>query len=238
MYLVGTSGQGWQRSLGKLLAIVVLLAVPTLALTHLGAAFSPAWQDRGSDEAALAGGESFALNAPTATLRQQQHANAASNLTKATAEPALLAEDWRFTAQPTALTPSINNMIATLIHKEFISDQMLARQGVPPNALFLIQLQQYNANKLLLNDLNALSKITSPQSLLMINADVGNLVVREAVFNIFFQSMGASPALMQMVLTQELAFNEVSTQNMVSTAQQALTPTPTPTPPVPVSASL
>jgi len=245
MQLILKLTQPWKaispRVLGRVLAIGILLAVPTLGLAHLSQDLFVSWQGRGSEERVLAGEGFLPFEAPTSTLRQHQlrvnNSSSVSGKVDGLPQPSLLIEDWQFTAQSTNLTPTINNMVGTLKRAEFLSDAYLSSTGVPSSTLSLVMLQQHLANQTLNRDLVALSHITTVQNLTMINGFLGNLILQQAFFDNLLVSTGISPTALSSVLAQQLGFNEAAAQYFVKIAQQALESNVQPTPPQPASPS-
>jgi len=144
MHFIGTMGQrlmiGLPRVLGKILAIGVLLAVPTLGLARLSGDLLTSWQSRNADDAASVQNALdglLAFDAPASTYRQHQLRNNDSSSSRpgeGATKPSLLAEDWRFTAAtPPDLTSVINGYLNTIVRDQLVSDLLLLNAGVPTN---------------------------------------------------------------------------------------------------------
>lgn len=216
-------------TLGKILALGILLAVPTLGLTRLSSDLFASWQGRSDEETTLVGDSTeglLAFDAPASTLREYQlrvqDSSASTSRGDGSKQPTLLAKDWRFTAQPANIN-QINGFMNTLTRDEFLSDLALLRFGVPSNIVNLVFLQQMNLNRIVNQDLLAIAQ-TTPLNVQQINGFVGNIVVRELLFDAWLTTMGATPNAMSFILGQQLGFNEVITQFFLLAAPQVPTP--------------
>lgn len=235
MRFVVTIGQRWKHGspyvLGKVLAIGVLLAVPTLALGRLSADLIAAWQSGSVEQATLLSNSSdglLAFDAPSSTLRQYQlrvkDSSSATEQADNLTQPSLLVKDWRYTAQPTNLSPVVTDFVNTLVPKELILDARLAQAGMPPNAVGLVALQQFVMNRAILQEISTISQ--GPLNVQMINGFIGNLVLHQLVFDNWLSSNGVPPNAMILLLSQQLSFNEVLTQNLLLAAQPNVQPKP------------
>lgn len=234
MRFIRTIGQrlimGSPSALGKLVALGLLLAVPTLGLTSLGSDLFASWQGRGIAEATVAGDSTeglLAFDAPASTLRQYQlqvqDSAESTSQPDGSKQPSLLAKDWRFTAQP-ANTDQINGFMGTLTRTEFISDLLLLQAGVPSNVVSLVLLQQLNLNRTVNANLLTISQ-TTPLNVSQINGFIGNIVQRELLFDAWLTTRGVTPSALSPILGQQLGINEVISQFFLSAApQQSVSP--------------
>ena len=232
MQFIVTTGQrltaGSQRVLGKALAIGVLLAVPTLGLARLSTDLLAFWHNPGASEAVLVGNSTeglLAFDAPASTLRQYQlrvnDSVSAKGQADRSIQTSLLATDWRNTAQPLDITPTINSYMSTLARTQFISDAWLLSAGMPPDVLGLVMVQQTALNQIVTQDLFTISQ-TVPLNVPMINGFLGNIVMNEFIFDNWLISAGVSPSVMALLLGSQIGFNEVVSQFFLS----VIPPTP------------
>jgi len=217
-------------TLGKVLAIGILLAVPTLGLTRLSSDLFASWQGQSNEAASLANDSIeglLAFDAPTSTLAEHQLRVQGSSASKAkeTAQPSLLAKDWRFTAQP-ANIDQINGFMGTLLRDEFISDLTLLNAGVPANVVNSVVLQQIALNRIVNQDLLTIAQ-TNPLNVQQINGFIGNIAVRDLLFDAALSAQGVSSHALSLILGQQLGFNEVISQFFLLAApkpQQMVSP--------------
>ncbi|MGH7172871.1 MAG: hypothetical protein ACRELG_21530, partial [Gemmataceae bacterium] len=238
MQFMVTIGQRWRVcswcAMGKVLAIGILLAVPSLGLARLSADFFASWQGRSAEEAVLANSPAdglLAFDAPASTLRQYQLRVKDSVSTTGSADgatqPSLLADDWRNTAQPTSSASTINGLMATLVRDQVISDALLLNEGASPDIVNLYMLEQSALNQTVTQNLMAISQTTS-LNVPMINGFIGSLVVKELLIDAWLTANGASTSTLSSILGNEIGFNEVVTQYFLSVSPTPLTPaTPT-----------
>lgn len=218
------------RTLGKILALGVLLAVPSLGLARLGADFFASWQAARAEQGVSAEDSLeglLAFDAPAATLRQHQlrkdSSSSSKGSDKAVARPVLLVDDWRFTASPVNPTAMINGDLTALANNQFLSDIFLLNAGLPSNLLLPLLYQQAGLNQMVAQDLRAIS-MTNPPNFGMINGFLGNILLNEFFFDSFLMSMGASANTLSGVLGSQLGYNEVVAQYFLNAIPAPLTP--------------